>query len=53
MIKQLLQIPLLFGIENDVESLRRLSFRKTLLHLHVGGHISFNLSLPKVEGWGS
>lgn len=36
MIKKLLQIPLLFGIENDVESLRRLSFRKTLLHLHVG-----------------
>ena len=53
MIKKLLQIPLLFGIENDVESLRRLSFRKTSLHLHVGGHINFNLSLPKVEGWGS
>lgn len=53
MIKNILQIPLLFGIENEVESLRRLSFRKTLLHLHVGGHINFNLSMPKVEGWGS
>ena len=53
MIKKILQIPLLFGIENEVESLRRLSFRKTLLHLHVGGHINFNLSMLKVEGWGS
>ena len=32
-------MPLLFGNENEVESLRRLSFRKILLHLHVGGHI--------------
>ena len=53
MIKKLLQMPLLFGNENEVESLSRLSFRKILLHLHVGGHINFNLSLPKVEGWGS
>ena len=46
-------MPLLFGNENEVESLRRLSFRKTLLHLHVGDHINFNLSMPKVKGWGS
>lgn len=41
MIKKLLQIPLRFGNENEVESLRRLSFRNISLHLHVGGHIHF------------